>query len=96
MESHGARVSSYGGAAGGGPQLIDLERDKSYRVGFLTVSMPRELHLKCLIVDDASVVLGSGNMDRASWYTSQELGVVFESRELACRVRELVERELMQ
>ena len=35
-------------------------------------------HLKCTIVDDRIVVLGSGNMDRASWYTSQELGVAIE------------------
>lgn len=32
-------------------------------------------HFKCSIVDEEVVVLGSGNMDRASWYTSQELDV---------------------
>lgn len=39
------------------------------------VTEPVKLHLKCTIVDGEVVVLGSGNMDRASWYTSQELGV---------------------
>ena len=33
-------------------------------------------HLKMTLVDEAFLVLGSGNMDRASWYTSQELGVL--------------------
>jgi hypothetical protein len=43
-------------------------------------------HLKLTIVDKEIVVLGSGNMDRASWYTSQELGMAFSSRELAAEV----------
>ena len=34
-------------------------------------------HVKMVRVDGEFVVLGSGNMDRASWYTSQELGVMF-------------------
>ncbi|KAI4718859.1 hypothetical protein E4T48_04905 [Aureobasidium sp. EXF-10727] len=38
---------------------------------------PRQSHLKCTIVDQELVILGSGNLDRASWYTSQELGVAF-------------------
>ena len=36
---------------------------------------PVRSHVKCMIVDEEIVVLGSGNMDRASWYTSQELGI---------------------
>ena len=47
-----------------------------------------KLHFKSVIIDDNIVVLGSGNMDRASWYTSQELGVAFASRELAAQVQE--------
>lgn len=43
-------------------------------------------HLKLTIVDNEIVVLGSGNMDRASWYTSQEFGVAFFSRELAATI----------
>ncbi|PKS11085.1 hypothetical protein jhhlp_002846 [Lomentospora prolificans] len=34
-------------------------------------------HIKMVRVDNEFVVLGSGNMDRASWYTSQELGILF-------------------
>ena len=37
---------------------------------------PVRSHVKCTIVDDEVAVLGSGNMDRASWHTSQELGIV--------------------
>jgi phosphatidylserine/phosphatidylglycerophosphate/cardiolipin synthase-like enzyme len=36
---------------------------------------PQHSHLKMLIVDSEVLVLGSGNLDRASWFTSQELGV---------------------
>ncbi|OAQ98952.1 hypothetical protein LLEC1_00589 [Akanthomyces lecanii] len=34
-------------------------------------------HFKMTMVDDTYLVLGSGNMDRASWWTSQELGILF-------------------
>ncbi|UNI17790.1 hypothetical protein JDV02_004109 [Purpureocillium takamizusanense] len=34
-------------------------------------------HFKMTMVDDEYLVLGSGNMDRASWWTSQEIGVLF-------------------
>ncbi|KAJ9641025.1 hypothetical protein H2199_005693 [Coniosporium tulheliwenetii] len=56
---------------------------------------PVQSHLKLTIVDQEVTVLGSGNMDRASWYTSQELGVAFFSAELAGRVRGAVERTLV-
>ncbi|EON67565.1 hypothetical protein W97_06933 [Coniosporium apollinis CBS 100218] len=55
---------------------------------------PVQSHLKLTIVDQDVTVLGSGNMDRASWYTSQELGVAFFSAELAGRVRGAVEGAL--
>ncbi|CAO2653294.1 Nn.00g027050.m01.CDS01 [Neocucurbitaria sp. VM-36] len=38
---------------------------------------PQQSHLKLTIVDSEVLVLGSGNLDRASWFTSQELGVAF-------------------
>ncbi|KAL3420619.1 phospholipase d [Phlyctema vagabunda] len=47
---------------------------------------PVKSHFKLTVVDDEIVVLGSGNMDRASWYTSQELGVAFFSDELAAEI----------
>ena len=34
-------------------------------------------HFKMTMVDDEYVVFGSGNQDRASWWTSQEIGVLF-------------------
>ncbi|KAK7734649.1 hypothetical protein SLS57_000346 [Botryosphaeria dothidea] len=55
---------------------------------------PVQSHLKLTIVDEEFVVLGSGNMDRASWYTSQELGVAFWSTDLATEVFELVRKNL--
>lgn len=41
-----------------------------------------KLHAKVTIVDDERILLGSGNMDAASWGTSQELGVLLEDREV--------------
>jgi phosphatidylserine/phosphatidylglycerophosphate/cardiolipin synthase-like enzyme len=55
---------------------------------------PVHSHLKLTIVDEAYTVLGSGNMDRASWYTSQELGILFESAEFASVVMSSVNRIL--
>ena len=49
---------------------------------------PVQSHLKLTIIDGEITVLGSGNMDRASWYTSRELGVGFVSREMAGRIME--------
>ncbi|KAK5117027.1 hypothetical protein LTR62_006748 [Meristemomyces frigidus] len=42
-------------------------------------SEPKQSHLKLTMVDDKIAIFGSGNMDRASWHTSQELGVAFTS-----------------
>ena len=53
------------------------------RGGSGTGDEPVKSHLKLTVVDGEIVVLGSGNMDRASWYTSQELGVAFWSRDMA-------------
>jgi phosphatidylserine/phosphatidylglycerophosphate/cardiolipin synthase-like enzyme len=55
---------------------------------------PVKSHLKLTVVDEEIVVLGSGNMDRASWYTSQELGVAFLSREMAGEVTRAVQEGL--
>jgi phosphatidylserine/phosphatidylglycerophosphate/cardiolipin synthase-like enzyme len=43
---------------------------------------PQQSHLKMTVVDGEVVVLGSGNLDRASWWTSQELGVAFFGKEV--------------
>ncbi|KAF2125687.1 phospholipase D/nuclease [Dothidotthia symphoricarpi CBS 119687] len=47
---------------------------------------PQQSHLKLTIVDDEVLVLGSGNLDRASWFTSQELGVAFFHKGIAEKV----------
>ncbi|KAK7527501.1 uncharacterized protein IWZ02DRAFT_371779 [Phyllosticta citriasiana] len=57
---------------------------------------PVQSHLKLTIVDEEFVVLGSGNMDRASWYTSQELGVALWSSEVAAEVQRLVTANLVR
>lgn len=48
---------------------------------------PVQSHLKLTMVDDRVVILGSGNMDRASWYTSQELGIAMISSALAADIK---------
>jgi phosphatidylserine/phosphatidylglycerophosphate/cardiolipin synthase-like enzyme len=53
---------------------------------------PQQSHLKMMVVDGEVVVLGSGNLDRASWFTSQELGVAFFDKGLVGQVEETVDR----
>lgn len=55
---------------------------------------PVKSHFKLTIFDERTVVLGSGNMDRASWYTSQELGVAFFSEELAQKIKAALDIDL--
>ncbi|KAI0378539.1 phospholipase D/nuclease [Hypomontagnella monticulosa] len=54
------------------------------------VEEPAQSHIKLTIVDAQYVVLGSGNMDRASWFTSQELGIMFHSRDIATAIASAV------
>ncbi|KAI1463377.1 phospholipase D/nuclease [Daldinia caldariorum] len=53
-------------------------------------SEPVQSHLKLTIIDTQYVVLGSGNMDRASWFTSQELGILFHSKDFATALENAV------
>jgi phosphatidylserine/phosphatidylglycerophosphate/cardiolipin synthase-like enzyme len=89
------------------PQLFDEEMALQQRMGNLKIEYfkplsewkegePVQSHLKLTIVDDQWTVLGSGNMDRASWYTSQELGVAFHSLNMAREVKDMVDRQLVQ
>ena len=55
---------------------------------------PQQSHLKMMIADREVVVLGSGNLDRASWFTSQELGVAFFDRGLVGEVESMVDRAM--
>jgi phosphatidylserine/phosphatidylglycerophosphate/cardiolipin synthase-like enzyme len=52
---------------------------------------PQQSHLKMTIVDEEVLVLGSGNLDRASWFTSQELGVAFFSKDVVKKVGSAVD-----
>jgi len=45
-------------------------------------TVPVQLHAKVTLVDGDKILVGSGNMDAASWRTSQELGVLVESPQL--------------
>ncbi|KAL9080916.1 MAG: hypothetical protein Q9157_000416 [Trypethelium eluteriae] len=73
-------------------RLMDEEQGSNSHIGSLKIEYfikrssdnglqlgpePVQTHLKLTIVDEATVIFGSGNMDRASWYTSQELGQEF-------------------
>ena len=53
------------------------------KIGYFIGQEGREVkcHIKCTVFDEKVMVLGSGNMDRASWYTSQELGIAIEDEE---------------
>jgi phosphatidylserine/phosphatidylglycerophosphate/cardiolipin synthase-like enzyme len=79
----------------------DIEDTAALRLGKLKVSYykardgqeeshdePVQSHFKLTIVDGEVAVFGSGNMDRPSWYTSQELGVAFFDRGFVGRVEE--------
>lgn len=55
---------------------------------------PVHSHLKLTIVDGEYAVLGSGNLDRASFFTSQELGIMFHDREFCATVKSGVDKVL--
>jgi phosphatidylserine/phosphatidylglycerophosphate/cardiolipin synthase-like enzyme len=48
---------------------------------------PVHSHLKLTVVDSEYTVLGSGNLDRASFFTSQELGLMFYGQEFCAGVK---------
>ncbi|KAL2140008.1 hypothetical protein VTI28DRAFT_4402 [Corynascus sepedonium] len=55
---------------------------------------PVHSHLKLTLVDAEYALLGSGNMDRASWFTSQELGILFQNREVCSTIKTAVDSVL--
>lgn len=77
-----------------GGLVIDYYSPASAGSGPAGEDEPVKLHLKLMIVDNETVLLGSGNQDRASWYTSQELGVCLSSAEVAEAVSKAVENRL--
>lgn len=52
---------------------------------------PVQDHIKLTIVDGEHTVLGSGNMDRASWFTSQELGILIHSTTFSATIKNTVD-----
>ncbi|KAL2148459.1 hypothetical protein VTH82DRAFT_2379 [Thermothelomyces myriococcoides] len=52
---------------------------------------PVHSHLKLTIIDAEYALLGSGNLDRASWFTSQEMGILFQSHELCSKIKAAVD-----
>ena len=82
--------------------ITDLPRLGSLEIGYYKprvlneANEPVKSHLKFVCVDDEITVLGSGNMDRASWHTSQELGIAFFSKDLAKQLSKSVEDVLRE
>ncbi|KKY36455.1 putative phospholipase d nuclease [Diaporthe ampelina] len=64
------------------------------RAGLTSDEEPVHSHLKLSIFDGQHTVLGSGNMDRASWFTSQELGVLVRGAEFATTIKKTVDEAL--
>ncbi|KAI2603614.1 phospholipase D/nuclease [Hypoxylon sp. NC1633] len=98
--------STHGGEESG--PVIDVEA-QNLPLGFLSISYfrsdlsnrgdgtveePVQSHLKLTVVDGQWTVLGSGNMDRASWFTSQELGILFHSADIATAIASVVDQAL--
>ena len=83
-------------------ELVRVEEGRAHeRVGRLLVQYYKpssslgegelKCHVKCTIVDGDIVVLGSGNMDKASWYTSQELGIALYDAMTVHGIREALD-----
>ena len=62
---------------------VDARGIGTLQIGYYSPTVKyKRTHIKFSTIDNRIVVLGSGNMDRASWYTSQELGVAIEGEEI--------------
>lgn len=65
------------------------------RVIYFTPTSERseaKCHIKCTVTDGSAMIIGSGNLDRASWYTSQELGFALKDRETVKRLMQQVDQ----
>lgn len=99
------RARNRGQLQPGGSEDVDLEA-QAIAPGALRISYfrsrpratseeePVHSHLKLSIFDGQHTVLGSGNMDRASWFTSQELGVLVRSAGFATTIKKTVNEVL--
>jgi cardiolipin synthase A/B len=54
---------------------------------------PRMLHTKALLVDEASLIVGSANFDHRSFRLNFEVSVLFQDRGLGARLKTLIEGE---
>lgn len=99
------KTRNQGQLAPGGGDAADLEAQAvapgvlriSYfrsRAGSTSDEEPVHSHLKLSIFDGQHTVLGSGNLDRASWFTSQELGVLVRSAGFATTIKKTVDEVL--
>lgn len=82
----------------GAAHVVGLLKVYFYRPNIQTsnkAAEPVQSHIKVTVIDGEITVLGSGNMDRASWYTSQELGAAFFDVEFASTTRRQLDN-LMQ
>ena len=99
------KARNQGQLRSGGSDAVDLE-DQAIATGVLRIfyfrsragltsdEEPVHSHLKLSIFDGQHTVLGSGNMDRASWFTSQELGVLVRGAEFATTIKKTVDEAL--
>ena len=86
---------SYFHSRQGGTSRRQQQQQADLEAQAITVAEePVHSHLKLTIVDGRYTVLGSGNMDRASWYTSQELGILFDSADFAFATKGAVDQVL--
>lgn len=72
---------------------VSFYTPRSYK-GDKPPSEPVQSHFKCTIIDLEIAILGSGNMDRPSWYSSQELGVAFINSRFAATVEKAAKSAL--
>lgn len=75
-------------------QIAYFEPRTQFKYEFQKAEEPQQSHLKMTIVDGEVLVLGSGNLDRASWFTSQELGVAFFGEDVVQQVEETVDKAM--
>lgn len=71
---------------------VDARNIGLLRIGYYRPTVEyKRTHVKCSTIDNRIIVLGSGNMDRASWYTSQELGVAIQGEEVVKGIWKAIE-----
>lgn len=98
MTAARSRSRPYGSE--GESEEAPISKPGTLKIGYFIGSRPgaeeglKKSHVKCTIIDDEVVILGSGNMDRASWFTSQELGIAFEGKPIVKDVWKQLETEL--